>query len=109
MLQDNGIGHPESLKIIDAFDETFLFKGYEEYFNNLIPRDSTIVLAHNDAQENNVLILLKDNEDMMLIDVEYSGWNPIAYDLANYFNECICDNTNIKYYFKNYPLKEERE
>ena len=109
LLQDNGIEHPASLKIIDAFDKAFLFKGYEQYFNNLIPRDGTIVLAHNDAQENNVLIHLEDNEDMILIDVEYSGWNPMAFDLANYFNECVCENTNVKYYFSNYPTKEERE
>lgn len=104
LLQDNGIEHPASLKLIDAFDKTFLFKGYEEYFSSLVPRDSMIVLAHNDAQENNALINLDDNLDMMFIDVEYSGWNPIAYDLANYFNECVCDNTNVKYYTVNYPL-----
>lgn len=49
LLQDNGIEHPASLKLIDALDKTFLFKGFEEYFSSLIPRDSTIVLAHNDG------------------------------------------------------------
>ena len=64
----------------------------------MIPRDSTVVLGHNDAQENNVLIHSQNNEDLILIDYEYGGWNPIGFDIANYINECVCDNTNLKYY-----------
>ena len=62
------------------------------YFTNLVPRESTIVLGHADTQENNFLVSLKDNEQMILIDFEYCDWNPMANDLANYINECICDN-----------------
>jgi hypothetical protein len=39
----------EYLNIIKAFKNTFLFEGYEDHFDKLIPRDSEIVLAHNDA------------------------------------------------------------
>ena len=51
---------------------------------------------------------------MIIIDYEYSGWNPIAYDIANFFNECAVDlvypgNTGIKYYFQNFPNQMERE
>ena len=28
----------------------------------------------------------------MVIDHEYAGWNPMAYDLSNYFNETMLDN-----------------
>ena len=30
--------------------------------------------------------------DLILIDYEYGNWNPMAYDIANYFNEFTCDN-----------------
>jgi hypothetical protein len=49
LLQDNGIPHPDKLEVIDLLDRTFLFNGYKEYFRKLVPRDSEIVLAHNDA------------------------------------------------------------
>ena len=35
---------------------------------------------------------LYDNTKLTLIDYEYAGWNPMAYDLANYLNECSIDN-----------------
>jgi hypothetical protein len=49
LLQDNGREHPNVLKIIDAFDRNFLFKGYEDYFNGLVDRTSRMVLCHNDG------------------------------------------------------------
>lgn len=35
---------------------------------------------------------LKNNTELIIIDYEYAGWNPMAMDLANYLNECILDN-----------------
>jgi thiamine kinase-like enzyme len=35
----------------------------------------------------------EDNSKLMIIDYEYSGWNPMAMDLANYFNETMLDNS----------------
>lgn len=35
---------------------------------------------------------LRDNTNLMIIDLEYGGWNPEAYDLANYFNETVLHN-----------------
>ena len=35
---------------------------------------------------------LRDNMNLMLIDYEYAGWNPMAMDLANYINETILEN-----------------
>ena len=87
------------------------------YFTNLVPRESPIVLGHVDTQENNFLVSLKDNEKMILIDYEYCDWNPMANDLADYINECICDNNaldtpydwGIKGYPNNLPTKPEIE
>ena len=47
-----------------------------------------------------------------MIDFEYGGWNPIAYDLANYLNEMCTDNAHptapgIKLYLSNFPTQEE--
>jgi len=114
LLQDEGREHPDLLKAIDAVDKQCLFKGYQEFWRSLVPRDGQIVLSHNDAQENNILASLADNEQIILIDYEYGGWNPMAIDLANYFNECTCDNAHpkgvgIKYYLSNFPSAAERE
>ena len=35
---------------------------------------------------------LRDNRNLMLIDYEYAGWNPMGMDLANYINETILEN-----------------
>jgi choline/ethanolamine kinase len=59
-----------------------------------ISDDNHIVLAHNDAQENNILVSLEDCTNVMLIDFEYAGWQPRAMDLANYCNETMIDNAH---------------
>ena len=114
LLQDNGIPHPELLEVVDAVDRTFLFDGYEKYFSELVPRGGPISLSHNDAQENNILMSLADNEKIILIDYEYGGWNPFVYDLANYIDECMLDNAypkgvGVKVYYNNLPTAPERE
>jgi thiamine kinase-like enzyme len=35
-----------------------------------------------------------DNSDLLLIDLEYAGWNPMAMDLAVYMNETMIDNSH---------------
>ncbi len=79
----------------------------------MVPRNQQIVLGHNDVQENNILALLEDSRKIGLIDFEYGGWNPMAYDLANYLNECTIDNAHpkgvgVKLYLENFPTEEER-
>ena len=74
----------------------FLFEGYKDHFLKLIPEVSDlfpIVLCHNDVLENNILAHYKDNSKVLLIDYEYSGWNPMAMDLANWVNETMLDNS----------------
>ena len=84
------------------------------------------MLAHNDAQENNILIHQTgkcanpldpeslDNRKLMLIDYEYGGWNPMAMDLANYVNETMLDNAypgknGVAWYEENCMTIEELE
>jgi thiamine kinase-like enzyme len=104
--------HDRILKILDHFEQTFLFKGAQKYFQELVPRDSETVLAHNDAQENNILASLYDLTQIIFIDFEYTGWNPRAMDLANYFNETMLDNAHpvdngIKFYIGNFIKDHE--
>ena len=50
-----------------------------------------------------------NNESLVLIDYEYAGWNPLAYDIANFCNECAVELAGrIHYYFDNFPTQEER-
>ena len=55
---------------------------------------------------------LEDNKIMILIDYEYSGWNPMAFDLGNYLNECMLENAyphknGINWYIENVMLENE--
>merc|ERR1711892_1213 len=61
---------------------------------------SPIVFCHNDAMPANMV--LKADETVALIDLEYGGPNHAAYDLANLFNEYIGCNKVLDYK-KNYP------
>jgi len=71
-----------------------------------------IVLCHNDAQENNLLMHHGDNRSILVIDYEYAGWNPMAMDIANYVNECMLENAypyknGINWYVDNILEPEE--
>lgn len=55
---------------------------------------------------------LENNCKVLLIDYEYSGWNTMAHELANYLNECVLDNAHpcgsgIAYYPENEPTAQE--
>lgn len=101
------------LNVVALLESEILFDGFEAYYSGLVQRDD-LVLSHNDVQENNILMSSADNEKLVLIDFEYAGWNPRAYDIANFINECSVDlahpgPTGIKYYHRNFPTVEERE
>ena len=56
---------------------------------------------------------LTDNRDLLLIDNEYAGWNPMAMDLAVYLNETMIDNSHpgdngVKVYLSNYMEPSEQ-
>ena len=84
----------ERLTIIDRIEKTFLFDGYQTHFRNLVPTDECFpyVMGHNDPQENNILVKESENLELVLIDMEYAGWNPMAFDLASYFAETMFEN-----------------
>jgi thiamine kinase-like enzyme len=112
-----------------------LFEGYEKYFCDLIPNSSyssleisegsapskipednpfPTVLSHNDIHQNNILMRLADNRDLLLIDNEYAGWNPMAMDIAIYINEVMIDNSHpcdngVKEYIDNAMTEHEVE
>ena len=53
-----------------------------------------------------------NNSNLLLIDYEYGGWNPMAMDLANYINETMLDNgypekNGIAWYLDNCMTKPE--
>jgi len=72
------------------------------------------VLCHNDIHQNNILMRLADNRDLLIIDNEYAGWNPMAMDLAVYINETMINNTHpadngVKEYADNLMSEYEQE
>jgi len=57
---------------------------------------------------------LADNRDLLIIDNEYAGWNPMAMDLAVYINETMINNTHpedngVKEYADNLMSEYEQE
>lgn len=50
-----------------------------------------------------------DNTRLVLIDLEFTGFNPIAYDIGTILNETVCCNASLTYYTENFPDKRERE
>ncbi|CAK4081097.1 unnamed protein product [Aphanomyces euteiches] len=51
--------------------------------------DSPVVFCHNDLQYGN--IMATDTNDAVMIDFEYSHYNPRGYDLGNHFSEWCYD------------------
>jgi thiamine kinase-like enzyme len=89
-LMENKAQNEIQLRALEEVKKEFMFEGYKEHFKAKTPRDNhfPIVISHCDGQELNVLMDKKDNEKLILIDCEYGGWNPFAYDIANYLIEC---------------------
>ncbi|KAI9314602.1 kinase-like domain-containing protein [Dichotomocladium elegans] len=73
-------------------------------------RPTTIVFAHNDTQYGNVL-RLADTQELVIVDFEYAGYNPRAYDIANHFCEWMYDyhsNDPAAMRVQAFPNREER-
>lgn len=110
-------GQEERIKVIEDLKAAFLFEGYEQEFttefkNYTNNEDLPIAFCHNDCLELNILINNDDKKEVMLIDYEYGGWNPMMMDVANYVNETMIDNahpggTGIKTYVDNIMSKDE--
>ncbi|XP_074280322.1 putative choline kinase 1 [Silene latifolia] len=72
--------------------------------------DQEVGFCHNDLQYGNIM-MDEEAKSIILIDYEYSSYNPVAYDLANHFCEMAAnyhsDMPHILDYSK-YPDEEER-
>ncbi|KAJ1609206.1 putative choline kinase [Cryptosporidium canis] len=71
----------------------------------------SLVFAHNDLQENN---LLQTQNNIRMIDYEYSAINFAGADIANYFCEYMYDYCSdkhpyFKYKYEDYPCEELRK
>lgn len=78
------------------------------------PNPFPTVLCHNDIHQNNILMRIADNRDLLIIDNEYAGWNPMAMDLAVYVNETMINNSHpggngVKEYADNLMTEYETE
>ncbi|KAG2175585.1 hypothetical protein INT43_001232, partial [Umbelopsis isabellina] len=95
-LEKRSEHHRSTIKCFDlpqAFADMPVFK---KYLDNL---HSPIVFAHNDTQYGNIMRLRDGTERLVVVDFEYSGYNPRGFDIANHFCEWTAD------YHSNEPAK----
>ena len=107
LANDSERSHTDAYKSIDMIEKALFFPDYQGYFDKLVPRDSPLILAHNDAHELNILMLNKDNTKLLVIDYEYAGWQGMACDLANHLNEMMMENAELLPYVENCATDEE--
>uniref|UniRef100_K3WNK0 Choline kinase N-terminal domain-containing protein n=1 Tax=Globisporangium ultimum (strain ATCC 200006 / CBS 805.95 / DAOM BR144) TaxID=431595 RepID=K3WNK0_GLOUD len=92
--------------IVD-FDE--FVKDVKELEHILDQVPSPVVLSHNDLQYGNIM---KTDNDVVLIDFEYTSYNPRGYDLGNHFCEWAYDyHKTINPHlgdFSKYPTAEQQ-
>lgn len=62
------------------------------------PKGDKLYLSHNDFYYRNVLFDTEKNQ-YALIDFEYSNFNPMGYDIANFLNELMMDYEHNKFPF----------
>ncbi|KAF6146366.1 hypothetical protein GIB67_020460 [Kingdonia uniflora] len=77
----------------------------------LSQENQLIGFCHNDLQYGNIMID-EESRSLTIIDYEYAGYNPIAYDFANHFCEMTADyhsETPHILDFDKYPGFEERQ
>lgn len=89
----------EEQKVVDRIMDYLQEDKLAELRKKLIPRQpNTLRLCHNDL--NNLNIMMDDN-NTYLIDYEYSRYNHLAYDIANFLNESSINYTEETFpYFK---------
>ncbi|GMF50838.1 unnamed protein product [Phytophthora fragariaefolia] len=97
-------------KFHGVMDLKQLAKDVDELEKTLAQVPSPIVLSHNDLQYGN--IMKNDAGDAVLIDFEYTSYNPRGYDLGNHFCEWAYDyhktvNAHLGDFTK-YPTSEQQ-
>jgi len=75
--------------------------------SSLSNSSSPIVFSHNDAMPANMVVT--NTGTVRLIDLEYSGPNYAAFDIANLFNEWIGFDLQNMDFVGNYPTEEKVE
>jgi len=70
-------------------------KFVEEYASMTL-REEELGFCHNDLQYGNVMVK-ESTKELTFIDFEYSGYNPIYYDMANFWCEMAADYTEGVY------------
>ena len=70
-----------------------LYNNWNELKKKILNLDHKLVICHNDIQQHNIM-LSEYQKKIYLIDFEYSGYNYILFDIANYFNE-YCFNYEV--------------
>ncbi|XP_068486958.1 probable choline kinase 2 [Phaseolus vulgaris] len=95
---------------VEAFSLNTLDKEISTLENELSGTNQCIGFCHNDLQYGNIM-LDEESCSVTIIDYEYASYNPVAYDIANHFNEMAAnyhtDTPHILDYTK-YPDLEER-
>lgn len=76
---------------------------------------SPVVFCHNDIQEGNILLLSEPDSDdnLMLVDFEYSSYNYRGFDIGNHFCEWVYDYTYEEWPFykarpADYPTRDQQ-
>lgn len=86
----------------------FYFTHLEEIFYSCMPEKGMFVLSHNDANLQNVLFTENDKK-VFLLDHEYSSYNFLGFDIANYLIENLFNLADVKfpyYKFESSKIKE---
>ncbi|KAG1757299.1 protein kinase subdomain-containing protein PKL/CAK/ChoK [Suillus lakei] len=81
--------------------------------------DGRRIFAHNDTQYGNILMLTgplrqdaPEHHQIVVVDFEYASPNPVAFDIANHFNEWTADYRSSTPHLldsSRYPTMEERQ
>ncbi len=72
------------------------FMKNKEVLRELVKKANVDVkFCHNDLNNKNIFLL---GEKILLIDFEYSAYNPVSYDIANFLNE-----QTINYDYPDFP------
>ncbi|XP_043696636.1 probable choline kinase 2 [Telopea speciosissima] len=91
---------------LDALEEEIL-----ELETKLSGDHQSVGFCHNDLQYGNIMID-EETSSITIIDYEYAGFNPVAYDIANHFCEMAADyHSNDPHIldFDRYPDLENRK
>ena len=94
----------EAIKLDSSYEKIYELK---DYILNQLNNTNTlgIVLCHNDLNKSNILVE-KDISTIKLIDFEYSGYNFIEFEIANFLCELLIDYNEDGFEFIDFDLTD---